>query len=1315
MKKLTVLLLCICLLLFVFNIADTHAATKTETFELDGPSWNYGGPIPDTYYTPWLPFPSVFVRTRVGARFSSSVINLKCPMKVSIAYDESKALPGSRVPLEIKIEPNAPTSGYAFESAFGVYLPSDVQVGFVGFPGVPDSILPWTAIDYNLWDLLGFIPKVGQYIAAAKDQIGVNMRSGKDGDNNKLPLNASKEYHDTRVLIDVTDAALTDDVIQGAIIDKLYGKIPSSALTALKAIFTEKEIKDKIGKGIEKFAKVASLKIKGDPSYKVEGQSVELLLNYQVPGKTNGDMPFSLTSPTAKGTFNIHIPYFSNSTDKLEMKVMSVGYHFTLYQTLKIQIGIPILGDIDIVNLTYTVTQKTISCDVPDDKGKLSIPIQEGAELAGDFHVGLGAVTATAFCGSRNTLMKCSARVTGQGFDRTFEEPDYRLAHAVAISGLTPEKDYNVVMTLTDQSNQITISSPSIAFKTKSAKVCDGVGEETVDSGLSLDSETITPGKTQIDFTWRTSEKASTEVFISQEPDVRTNYISYVKKTGGVTAGYYDSVPGERVRETNHTITATNLASDTVYYYIIRSYAFKDDDPVKYPGDFRRVGLMGQIRTLPPYIPVTVVVKAQSATMLLTPIQITVTKQGSTTPILNIGAYSTGLTPLIPLNRGTSYVFSVKDDPYFEDVSSSPVSVSSTAEGALPVVTLNLTKRTSPGGFIYDSKGDPIEGASVRLKTQVSDITVTTDKSGHFTSETLNGGTGVAVNASKDDYIGAGTVGYIDPYYHIFRSPNLILNNGIGNATITVKKNATAYANAPIEIRLAQGAQTLVTTLTANSSGKATFTRTYQYDNQSDALIAKVVPPADSKIFPQTAPFSLAPGESTNVLMVCETDEVAPTISDIVFNSDDQGLLLSFKSSEPSKYTVEAKNPQGQLVQTYPAYGQWAYMVGAGGNEINNFKIPTNMTGTHKIKIKVKDWKENMTETPYQDAVWNGPLPPFGFTIKSREYTAVTFTWRRPFENASEFGKYVLTIDNPSKTYEITDRSVTEQKVTGLAEGSVCFGTFKIYSKTGTVLYAPDCSGGSGGGTPGRFSVQLPTPPPDPATLPQLTSFTLTPTSVAEGGDINLKATYRFPQSVTNSIKVTAHGFEQKGTYLSHDEVYANTFSGEVDKTLLNSLNINFSLDTAKQYDIELVITSAADETLSDVRYVLVTKPESSEEGKSEEGKSEEGESGEDVGADVAVTKVSSSTTLTAGKESYINVYAKNMINKELDNCVVTASTSEGFQADQTISLGKKGSKTVKFDWKPGKSGTVTLNGTIFHSEDKNDKNNSVSADVTVK
>ena len=190
----------------MFFIITTYGfAEDIETsHEFAGPTWNYGGPIPETHMTPWIPLTHFIVRGKVGIRFSDSTINIKCPIKVTLKYDPAQVKSGTKFKLKIKAEPVAPESGKVFDSAFGFYLPSELDVGFVGVSGLAENLLPWFDLDYNLWDLLGEIPKVGDYLVVLKDQIGVNMDSVKDGADNTLPLNASKEYHDQRTLIDLS-------------------------------------------------------------------------------------------------------------------------------------------------------------------------------------------------------------------------------------------------------------------------------------------------------------------------------------------------------------------------------------------------------------------------------------------------------------------------------------------------------------------------------------------------------------------------------------------------------------------------------------------------------------------------------------------------------------------------------------------------------------------------------------------------------------------------------------------------------------------------------------------------------------------------------------------------------------------------------------------------------------------------------------------------------------------------------------------------------------------------------------------------------
>ncbi len=144
-----------------------------------------GKEVPETYWTPWLPLgtQSIF-----RFRFSTGTISVKCPVKLTFKYDPEKVRAGGDVTVKVKAE-LVGANHNTFESAFGLHLPNEIQIGFFGITGIPD-ILPWKTLPVDLCGILQNIPGLGPTasqtignICSAIENVGVNTAS-----RNALPL-----------------------------------------------------------------------------------------------------------------------------------------------------------------------------------------------------------------------------------------------------------------------------------------------------------------------------------------------------------------------------------------------------------------------------------------------------------------------------------------------------------------------------------------------------------------------------------------------------------------------------------------------------------------------------------------------------------------------------------------------------------------------------------------------------------------------------------------------------------------------------------------------------------------------------------------------------------------------------------------------------------------------------------------------------------------------------------------------------------------------------------------------------------------------
>ena len=1314
----------VCTAVFVLLSMVCHhsacGAQQSVPHTFSGPSWNLGGAIPETHETPWLPPSAVGVRFKVGVRASGAHINLQCPVKVTFMYDPEKVIAGKKVKVKIKAEPAAPASGKSFESSFGILLTNDLQYGLAGVPGVPDSLLPWTDLDYDLWDLLGEIPKVGQYLAQAKDQIGVNMASDKDGADNILPLGTSKntkEYHDTRALIDIVQAFNHDDT-KAFLLGKVKKWIPASALSAANSLIGASNVDELLGDTIQKFMGLLNLKIKGDPYFKVEGHRIDMMLNYAVPGRTTGTYPLSVTSKTKSEEIDIHIPYFAGPSDNFELYVSQVGYHFTLYQVLNFQLSLPIIGDVDIVDVEKTVTQRTITQSIPANEFKISVPVKESTEVVGDFHVHTGCLSATAFCGSKYVPMKCSVAVQGPGFNKTFQESTFRNDHAIPVNGLSPDTQYTFEFFCRDEAGLTSVRSHVLTGKTKKGTACEGTSERaTCGSGkdpswLTMENLMVTPHKTSLDISWTTDRTASTEVYLSPSPDLRANYVSYVKKSGGVTAGYFDAVAGDREMTTNHTITIPNLAPGTVYYFIARSYSFANNDPAGQP--LCGAGIVSQGETLPLYLPATVRVRPRTPYSDTSHIPITIKKTGTSQTVM-VNTIEGGLTPPITLERGASYTISAEDTPCFNCPVSKTLNVSATAEGELPLVYLDMSPL---GGYVYDQQGNPLSGAAARITTskQPDGVNAATDSTGRYATDSLFGPTMATITVSKERYLPVQITAVVDRY-GLFSAPPVTLNSSDANLTIKVKKNTSKFPGATLKIRQTSQTGPVKATLTTNSNGIATYTHPFLGGQDSFAGFIEVIPPENSTALKQTAEFTLTPSMNSEIEIVCLTDDDPPAISDINIVSTADGLGVSWKTDEPAYYCVECKNSSGQMVEQC----QWRVM---GGTAINNkvISLRGKPYGKYQVKIIVKDDKGNEANSGFIQADWQGEPPPFVFKPPTKTIDSVTFSWSTPWPNTVEFGKYLLALESPIAPVEITDRTKTAYTLSGLNPIQTVCGMFKVISKTGETLY----TGQTGSNNAQRFCVtteavaaqisnfhvRLEGECDDPSCKGPVNTVSMGKRLVAEAQATVVGSSVRQGTMTLVKFEVNNDGKLAPGTStVIYDQ---NVFEGT------RTISHEFVPQEAGTYDLTLTIVGFHTETSKTIRFTVVDESDSqsgSGDGNKETAdKNGSGDSGNPA-VGVMLKKIYTPSTLAVGKESRCYVAAQNLESVVMDSCEVLFLTGDGFEEQQEVSLGKKASKNIYFHWTPQKEGKVSITARVTcpGDPDPSDDEMTTEVDVSIK
>ncbi|MBN1493851.1 MAG: hypothetical protein JW938_06845 [Candidatus Omnitrophica bacterium] len=1063
MKKRTILLrigvsLFCC---FILNMSVACALT-TLTHEYQPVEFSIGSD-PIELWTPWVPlFNQILLRLKLGLTLSAGSIIIKNPVKVTVEYDPNEAQGGKTLHLKFKAEPR-PASYNTFQSDFGIYLPNKIQLGLANMVGI-GSLTPWLNVPYDFWQLCGHVPKVGEHIANASQQIGVNMASKE-----ALPLGTSKSYHDARDLIsfNLADAFIKDsdknkvgEDIANAIPGKtaILGTI--SAVTGKSSADSKKFLIEKCAGILPGFVgKLATVSISGDPSYTVEGVNICLNVRFSLQTasggvKGSGTYPIYFTSTSQTKEIAFGLTPFIETGDKVKIVIEKITYEFKLSQGLQFMCGLSLLPS-PAENYTKVLRYTQAVRDTAAEK-TFEIPVEKSTSAMQLMMGHPGYTSAQIKFASPYIALKSSVDVfkgttSAANKVKTVRESEYKTSHNIVITDLLPKTNYNFIVNAADQSGGQHAWGSPVAVKTLDEDKGLTYQESTGDFKF-VGTPTATAGYNQtdgdyIDFTWTTSRNGSTMVYYSPSPDISINYIAAVKRTNGtVTQGWVtsDDTPLELV--SSHSIRVKGLDPGIKYYYGLRSMFYKNDD--LNDNLLAKIGRTGNVSTLTPPPPPSVTVKAQGPNNTALAGAIILIKKTNDASFSSTAITGTnGITPEIILDKGSNYTFSLKDHPAYQDITSSALTVGANASGALSMVTMNLTKKPSPGGIVCNEQGAPIQGASITVGTK----TAQTSSTGQYTVEGLSKGT-PTVNVTKNGYLNGSVKGAVDTY-GIFTAPPCVLVSQTATLAITIKDGAGAAVNGA-SIAIKEGSTSLGT-VTTNSSGQATFTKTYT-NTQSHTVTLTVTPPSNSPLMASNETATIAAGETTEADIICNADIYGPVITDVaVTQTGEKALQVTFAVDETNAQScVQYVDPKGNITTT-----PW------NTNRTVTIQGNTLSHGIYKIKVKAKDGINNITETSETQKILFGGAE-WHFWALDVGTTSAHLTWSK-FPYSTGFGKYVITINGDTK--DITSVSTTKYDLSGLSTMTDYSATITAVSSQGTLLT-----------TPGTVSFRTFSLPPEP-------------------------------------------------------------------------------------------------------------------------------------------------------------------------------------------------------------------------------------------
>jgi hypothetical protein len=882
---------------------------------------------------------------------------------------------------------------------------------------------------------------------------------------------------------------------------------------------------DLCGDAVAKLGGAASIELMGDPSFSIEGVGVRLNFRAFIPGgKGSGSyvMTFNRSGQEQTFTFRDITPFIEDG-DKLVLVVDSVGYDFKLKQKLVAKIKLAIIPvPIDTVEKTVSWTCPTRAFSESDFK--VELPITKSADIIQSLRINPGTTSAMVSWSSPEVPLKGTVTAYNASNNKVKEvsESTFKNAHNTVITGLQSTTNYRFVVTCLNTSGE-TISAGEVSTTTTAKTVT--YQERLTDTTLQItDTGTATAGTNTIDFQWTTSKNSSTEVILSPSPDLTAASVPCIKKTSGTIQGW-GTRGGNRVYETNHVISATELEPGTKYYYLLRSYIFQDDDDTK--NNIETVGHLGEITTQPlPELP-SVKIKVQFGTEGLAQIPVIVKKPNDASFRLVMNTTSEGFTPLITLDKGGRYTFSVENNLYFQDITSSPVTISASAQGEQSSVTLSLTARPSPGAYVFNAAGQPLSGATVKIVGNTS-YTATTDAAGLYKFGTLPVAGNIQLEVSKTDYATKRVKGRIVSFggVKIFSADNATLESAIATLTITVKQPGGAALN-NVSVKVKEGA--VLASLTTNAQGKAVFTYNFGDNNsQYHSLTITAEKTGSSlKIAPNSTTTSMKGGTTQSIDISCLVDTSSPVLSNVSFKQTTTYILAAFTTSEQGEYSVEVKYPSGQTSTTIP----WSAVTSntVPGRVVANLADGIGTGGLCKINIKFRDAAGNEAQTGWIDFYF---MTSTTWNLKASAVNADTalLSWSK-YPRPAEFTKYeivktiTLTGTGGDVVATLTDLNTTTYRITGLQPN-----TDYRY-----LLRSPGAEG-----LPVAATINFKTLNAL-GQAPVITNFTVTPAACALNEDVNVAALISDPDSNIEGYKLLLMTDKDKQELKQQKNIAANS------------------------------------------------------------------------------------------------------------------------------------------------------------------------------
>lgn len=1285
----------ICLVCFV-SVSNSQAGEVSFNHTYPAAEWNYqGNPIPETYWTPWLPIGAQqLTRFRIGFRLSSGTIAVKCPVKLTFKYDTANAQSGKDLPIKVKAE--LVNANYkTFESAFGLHLPNEFQVGFIGITGVPD-FLPWFTLPWGLCEILGSIPGLPSaftnkvtVVCSAIENFGVNMNT-----QNALPLPGEAAYHDTRTLIDLkltdfmTEQQKTQFIQNVGIkffngISSKLGPVGMSNLLLVIGAFKNLDeagatefLTDQCISAAGKFTDILNLTTIGDPYFKVEGVELNVLLRMYIPnGKGSGTYPMTFTSSGQEQTVTFRdITPFIQAGDKLVVVADSISYKFKLRQCLKPIIKISILPEFPIDTYEKYITLATAKKDLTETEFKGEIPLVPSTNPIQGLRAQPGCTSAQVNWTSPIVPLKGTIKAyQGNTLVKTLTENTFKAAHNNIITDLNKQTTYRLEVSGVTESGA-TIQGGSVTVTTK--KDCQPRTQQTTCNSLKFSSTpTATASQNYIDFSWTTNERASTEVLISPSPDLSANYVACVKKSDGTVNQGWVTQGGVRELVTSHSIRITDLEPGTKYYYNVVSWTFKNNNPNDNPLD--RVGYVGEITTSAPPEQPSMRIKVLYQNQTVADAKVVVSKVGDAAYKASVVTASNGMTEPLMLDKGKSYIVKVLDSACYQDFTSSAMPIPSSAQGEQSPFVVNLQPKPNVGAYVYDTAGRPISG----VVASFSGNTATTNASGYYSFGEIRPTSSVTITVTKVGYLNGQVEGKVTPCgrSRTFTTSNCVLKKNEGTIDVYVKKHDnTAVSGASIAVK--KGSQTIATAST-NSQGKASINVNFTNANEQSFVVTATPPSSLSGASAVSETMQLAPEGKQSVylsfIIAPPPDTQGPVISNVSFKQPSKDKIeVSFKANEQvSTVSLEYKFPNGQIKNTsWYTYNSSLFLGNVSGGYTTAIGDSSLTEGQYKIRLKCKDSSGNLTETnQYDFTMFGGTL----WNLKASKITAdsITLSWTK-FPNSADFVKYTITPESGSAAFtavDIANINQTSHTFSGLQPGKTYkFGITAISNTAGWPLTV---KGLLNVGTTALAS-------------PIISSFTLTPKTQQEANQtIKITAKITDSDSMVKKVTLTATNNQTK----QEKQIASNTYNSNTI-----SYSQSFTLDQPGTYTIILEAADESAKTYDSIEYNVLPASTAPNQQAAEQAVTI------NVGIKSITLEGEEKSTVPAAKGLSVNIEMQSNADVEgpITVLITLKSKTEKQEFKQQIKNLKKGLNSFKWPIvKKIQAGRYTLNVEIINEE----------------